>query len=156
MAAGDPETNSTLDMLFTKQFERYFVAPGSTRFGFVHCRQLLTLDGTFTLSRYRMTLLIATTIDGNNETLPPCWGLVPNEIIEHWCWFLSRFSEAFPYFTENAETVIISDRDKGIAEAVQQHLPLALHGHCCQHLADNLQAYHGKKSRNLFWPIAYA
>ena len=52
--------------------------------------------------------------------------------------------------------IFISDREKGIATAVEQCFPQALHLHCCQHIADNLQQRFGNKVRPLFWAIAYA
>lgn len=52
--------------------------------------------------------------------------------------------------------IFISDREKGIATAVEQCFPHALHLHCCQHIADNLQQRFGNKVRPLFWAIAYA
>jgi hypothetical protein len=51
--------------------------------------------------------------------------------------------------------IFISDREKGIAIAVEQCFPQALHLHCCQHIADNLQQRFGNKVRPLFWAIAY-
>ena len=52
--------------------------------------------------------------------------------------------------------IFISDREKGIATAVEQCFPQSLHLHCCQHIADNLQQRFGNKVRPLFWAIAYA
>lgn len=135
MAVGDEETCTRINMM-DKKFVRCLITPSATRFGFRHCRNFLTFNGTFTLSRYRMTFLIAASFDGNNETLPLCWGLVPTENTDHWSWFIEEFSDYIYHFTVSPGTVVLSNRDKGLAEAVQRHLPLARHGHCCQHIAD--------------------
>src|ERR1700678_4093470 len=50
----------------------------------------------------------------------------------------------------------ISDREKGIAQAIPEQFNHSLHLHCCQHIADNLQQRFGNKVRPLFWAIAYA
>lgn len=52
MAAIDEETVTRVNMMDAR-FVRCFVAPGSTRYAFLHCRKLLALDGTFIKSRFR-------------------------------------------------------------------------------------------------------
>jgi hypothetical protein len=52
--------------------------------------------------------------------------------------------------------IFISDREKGITNSVEKCFPQALHLHCCQHIADNLQQRFGNKVRPLFWHVAYA
>ena len=155
MAAGDEETCTRLDTLSDGHFIRCFIAPAATRFGYRHCRKLVFLDGTFIKSQYKMILLVAATIDGENKTLPLAWEIVPTENIEHWTWFLAQFSECFAYLTEETDLVIISNRDKSIAQGVEVNLLQATHGHCCQHLADNIQHRYGLSCHELFWPIAY-
>ena len=52
---------------------------------------------------------------------------------------------------------MISDRDKGLKEAIKKRFPNAAVAHCCQHIADNIQAYHGgAKIREKFWRAARA
>jgi transposase-like protein len=52
---------------------------------------------------------------------------------------------------------MISDRDKGLKEAIKKWFPNAAVGHCCQHIADNIQAYHGAaKFREKLWRAARA
>ena len=58
-------------------------------------RQLIGIDGTYTGSRFQMTLLIAVGIDANDETLPVAWALVPIESEPWWTWFLKHFNQAF-------------------------------------------------------------
>jgi hypothetical protein len=65
----DEENWVTIELL-GDQFNRAFVAPAATRYVFIKCHPFLALDGTHTKSRFRMTLLIACVLDGNNEILP--------------------------------------------------------------------------------------
>jgi transposase-like protein len=50
----------------------------------------------------------------------------------------------------------ISDREKGIAQAIPEQFEHSIHLHCYQHIADNLQQRYGNKIRPLFWRAARA
>lgn len=144
----------------THRFYRCFTAPAATRVAFQHLRPFIAMDACHTMSRYRLTLMIATMIDGNGQIIPMCWALVPKESYSHWVWFLKHMTEAFN--TEHFEIsqlerlVIMSDREKGLAKAVDEVLPCAKHSHCCQHIAANIQSRFGVACRKLFWTAAYA
>jgi hypothetical protein len=73
-----------------------------------------------------MTLLVAVTRDGNNKTLPLAWAIVPGESTEHWSWFLEHLEQAFPVMGSPGLT-LISDREKGLKNAVEEHFLLAYH-----------------------------
>jgi hypothetical protein len=125
-----------------------------------------------------MTLLTFVGINGNNKLVPLCWAFVPIEDEEWWSWFLRCVKKAFQIDNWSAERssfmddnndfddedrafdsrfiVFISDRNKGLANAVQAVFPGASHSHCCQHLLDDVHRKFGKEARNLFWPIARA
>ena len=100
------------------------------------------MDACHTMSRYRLTLMIAAMIDGNGQIVPMCWALVPKESYSHWVWFLHHMRRSVN--TEHFEIdqleklVIMSDREKGVTKAVSEVLPNAKHSHCCQHIAANV------------------
>ncbi len=154
MRAGDIGTYCEMETRVNRFF-RLFVAPGSSRHGWPSCQQLLAVDGTFLKGPYKMTLLAAVTLDGNNEILPLAWGIVPGECDEHWTWFLAHLRQAFPSMS-GPTLVVISDREKGLEGAMAKTFPIAQHCHCCQHLADNIQARFGMACQKLFWKAAYA
>jgi transposase-like protein len=52
--------------------------------------------------------------------------------------------------------VFMSDREKGLPNALKAVFPNASPSYCCQHIADNLQAEYGVKCRPLFWKCARA
>jgi hypothetical protein len=52
--------------------------------------------------------------------------------------------------------VIISDRDKGLLNAVKSKLPNIYHAMCCQHIVENIHKKFGKQYKALFWQIARA
>ena len=51
---------------------------------------------------------------------------------------------------------IISDRDKGLLNAVELELPGASYAMCCQHIAENIHKKFGKEYKAPFWQIARA
>jgi hypothetical protein len=130
-------------------FKRCYIAPAATRAAFEACRPFVALDGCHTKSRFRMTLLVTCTLDGNNEILPLTWALVPIEDGDNWTWFLLKLKHHFWGMDCNG-IVIISDRDKGLQTAVPEVFPNAHHSYCCQHLADNVQKYFGLACRTAF------
>ena len=52
--------------------------------------------------------------------------------------------------------MFISDRDKGITSAVLYTFPNSIPAHCCQHIADNIQAKFRNKGRPYFWKVIRA
>ena len=68
---------------------------------------------------------------------------------------MGLLAKHFAYFTNDLTVVVISDRDKGLAEAMDEKLLLVIHNHCYQHIANNVQSLYRKGAQNLFWPIAY-
>ena len=68
-------------------------------------------------------------IDTEDRILPLAWALVPGENDTWWTWFCEHLREAFNN-TFYPETVIISDRDKGLLNAVKSELPGIYHTMC--------------------------
>ena len=61
-----------------------------------------------------------------------------------------------PFLPDLLESVVISDRQKGLKNAVVRHLLTAIHGHCCQHIADNIARRFSIMCIKLFWRAARA
>ena len=139
------------------QFIRCWVLPRATQKAFRHCRKLVAIDGTWTKGKYILTLLVITTVDGNGNTLPLAWALVNQENDENWSWFLSGVTPYLPGLME-LHAIMISDRQKGLTTAVARVLPNTIHGHCCQHIADNISQHFSTKTVcvKLFWRAARA
>ena len=85
----DLQCHYQLEMDHEDQFQHCLVVSKGSIEVFTHCQHLSTLDGTFIKARHRLTLLVLTTLDGNNEILPLVWALVPVENKENWQWFLA-------------------------------------------------------------------
>ena len=137
------------------RFEALFVMIGEIRTILPTLRPFYALDGTHTRSRYNLTLLIAVGIDAEDRILPLAFALVPGENETWWNWFCEHLVQAFDDALP-PQYVIISDRDKGLYNAVQTKLPGAYHAMCCQHIAENIHKKFGREYKAPFWQITRA
>lgn len=106
---------------------------------FNYCKPIVQVDGTFLYGKYRGTLLIATTQDGNNCVLPIAFAIVEGETLSAWSWFLALIRL---HVTQRKGICLISDRHRSIISAVgNPHLgwqpPDAYHVFCIRHIASN-------------------
>jgi hypothetical protein len=137
------------------RFEALFVMIGEIRTILPTLRPFYALDGTHTRSRYNLILLIAVGIDAEDRILPLAFALVPGENEIWWSWFCEHLAMAFDDALP-PQYVIMSDRDKGLLQAVGAKLPGAYHAMCCQHIAENIHKRFGKDYKARFWEIARA
>uniref|UniRef100_A0A2N9HZV4 MULE transposase domain-containing protein n=1 Tax=Fagus sylvatica TaxID=28930 RepID=A0A2N9HZV4_FAGSY len=72
----------------TERFQRVFWAFGPCIAGFVHCRPVISIDGTHLYGKYQGKLLIATSQDADNKVYPLAFAIVENESESTWKWFL--------------------------------------------------------------------
>ncbi|KAL7226064.1 hypothetical protein ACSBR1_021239 [Camellia fascicularis] len=75
-------------------FWRLFVAFHGCLYGFLLCRPLLFVDGTFLKGRYKGHLLTATSKDGNQGLFPLAFAIVDAENQDNWMWFLIKCAYA--------------------------------------------------------------
>ena len=129
------------------------IAPAALKQAAGCLRAYTGLDGCYTALRFRMMLLIVVRIDANDNILPLAWALVPTENTEWWLWFMRFLRAEFPIF-KSQNYVFVSDREKGILEAISTVFLEALAAHCCQHIADNVQSKYGLAARKAFWKVA--
>nr|XP_023920886.1 uncharacterized protein LOC112032347 [Quercus suber] len=86
--------------------------------GFIHCKPVINIDGTHLYGKYRGVLLIAMATDANNKVLPLAFAVVDKESGPSWRWFLERLRNALGDVIANKDICIISDRHKGIQNAI--------------------------------------
>ncbi|XP_027362490.1 uncharacterized protein LOC113870091 [Abrus precatorius] len=78
-------------------FERLFWCFHQCKKAFNFCKPIIQIDGTFLYGKYRHTLLIATTQDGNNCILPLAFAIVEGETLPAWEWFLAMIRVHYLY-----------------------------------------------------------
>ncbi|XP_022154402.1 protein FAR-RED ELONGATED HYPOCOTYL 3-like [Momordica charantia] len=120
-----------------KYFKYAFMALGCCIRGFSSCiRPVLVIDGAHFKGKYRGVILIASSVDGNNQIYPLAFGIVDQESGQSWTWFLNMVKTCIG---EVDELLFVSDRHVCITKSVRQVFPQAAHGICMQHLSMNLK-----------------
>jgi hypothetical protein len=142
----DPETN---------KFRAAFFCPASCQHAVEALRPIYFTDGTHTFDAWNQILLVAIGIDANRRGVVLGWALVPVENDFWWEWFLDQLALAMPLLRKE-RSVWMTDRQKGLLNAVKTVFPRAAPSHCCQHIADNVESKFGKALRKPFWNCAYA
>lgn len=141
-----------LDILDGK-FKRVCICWNATKSLYRHIRKIITIDGTFLSGPTRGTMLTAVAQDGLNELILLAFSIVEGENACSWAYFLEFLNEHFQI--NSNETIIISDRDKGIICAMSAIIPEVNKLHCLRHLAHNLKfAFKNSTLIKLFWAAA--
>ena len=112
-------------------------------------RPVLSLDACHLKSRYKGTLYIATALSANNKLYPVAFAICrENENTAGWTYFLSELKRNLPLLDSKnpnprcelwANFAFISDRDKGLINAMKIIFPDNLHTNCLFHISKNVQ-----------------
>lgn len=152
----DPRGRHTLRLSPTNRFENIFICPSSTIKAWSQLRPILAVDAGFTKTAHSYVLLLAAGIDANQEGILVAWGLAPGENFDHWSWFLENLDSALVGLAQRT-TVIISDRQKGLTNAIAATLPDAVEAFCCKHIERNMeQRKYKTKAVDKFWKVIKA
>ncbi|XP_073137920.1 uncharacterized protein [Henckelia pumila] len=110
--------------------------------GFCHCRKIISIDGTHLYTKYKHKILIAVTLDANNQVLPLAFAIVDEETSDSWKWFLENVGQYV--VCGESGICLISDRHKGIVRAAEDlHYfkpPHGVHRFCLRHVCSNFNA----------------
>jgi hypothetical protein len=117
----NPESYYDLKTLDREEGPRYtlqrvFFSLGPCINAFHHCRPLLCIDGTSLAGKYRLQMLTAIAVDGNNQLLPVAFAFVESENTDSWYWFLERVKLAV--VRDREDVCLIYDRHAGILRAI--------------------------------------
>lgn len=96
----------------------------------------LQLDGTFLKGASQGILLIACIKDSSNKIFITAVAIVTIENEANWKWFLEFLKSSLiadPFW-------VISDREKGLSNAVKQVFPMSYHFYCFRHIMENMMA----------------
>lgn len=93
-------------------------------------------------------------IDANNCMYPIAYAVVNAEDKENWDWFLELLKDDIR-MANSLSFTIISDKQKGIVEAVKKHVEHAEHRFCVRHMYNNFKAKHpGLALKEMVWVVA--
>ncbi|XP_074343713.1 uncharacterized protein LOC141687377 isoform X2 [Apium graveolens] len=140
-----------------RRFKRFYVCLGPLKEGFLDgCRPIIGLDGCHLRGPLGGILLTAVVTDPNDGMYPLAWAQVEAENNDSWGWFIGLLKDDLRI--SNAATyTFISDRQKGLVNALESHVPEAEHRFCVMHLYRNLHKEHKSIGvRRLMWCAARA
>lgn len=140
-------------------FHRLFISYRASIYGFINaCRPLLEFDRAHLKGKYLGTLLCASAVDADDSLFPLAIAVVDTETEENWMWFMSELRKLLGVNTDNMPRLtILSERQRGIVEAVETHFPSAFHGFCLRYVSENFRdTFKNSKLVNIFWNAVYA
>ncbi|CAN1169831.1 hypothetical protein LINPERHAP2_LOCUS28632 [Linum perenne] len=140
-------------------FHRLFISYRACIYGFINaCRPLLELDKANLKGKYLGTLLCAAAVDADDSLFPLAIAVVDMESDDNWMWFMSELRKLLGVNTDNMPRLtILSERQRGMVEAVETHFPSAFHGFCLRHVSENFRdTFKNTKLVNIFWNAVYA
>ncbi|KAL5194065.1 hypothetical protein HKD37_20G056197 [Glycine soja] len=119
-----------------RQFHRVFWTFGQCKKAFKYCKPIIQVDDTHLYDKYRGTLLMATSQDGNGGVLPLAFVVVESETLTAWSWFLAHLRD---HVTDKNGIFLISDRHVSIKSP---RLSCLLPYTPCKHIFDqNLEKF---------------
>ncbi|KAE8819164.1 WD repeat-containing protein 43 [Hordeum vulgare] len=118
-----------------------FFCINGAREGFLNgCRPFIGVDGSFIKLATGAQILAATGRDGNNNSFPLAFDIVGQEDTPNWCWFLHQLKICLGGETGKfGPYTIMSHRQKGLQNAVNQVFPNCHQRFCLRHLYANFQ-----------------
>ena len=135
-----------------QKFFQMFICPGIMNGKLRYVRPMVSLDATHLKSLWKGTLDIASVKTGMDEIFPIAFSItLDNENHEGWAYFCQHLKKACP--TLNMPNVLprcnsfgyfsfVSDRDKGLQEALKEEFPTNHQTSCAVHIQRNvLQRY---------------
>lgn len=137
------------------KFKRVYMCWAALKQGFLSgCRPIIFLDGCHLKSAYGGILLCAVGIDGNNGMYPFAYAVVEKEKKDSWVWFIELLKADLDISESNMWTVM-SDKQKGLIDAIELLMPNAEHRFCVMHLYSNFKLSHrGLALKNILWQAA--
>ncbi|XVF43694.1 hypothetical protein PTKIN_Ptkin02bG0061200 [Pterospermum kingtungense] len=138
-------------------FKRLYICFDALKNGWQKGRKpIIGVDGCFLKGLFQGELLSAVGKDGNHQMYPVAWAVVKVENAETWTWFMELlatdlgFGDGFGY-------TIMSDKQKGLALAIEAIVPRVEKRNCAHHVFVNWEGHKRPKSMEFaFWNIAKA
>lgn len=139
------------------KFKRLYICWGALKKGFHEgCRPVIGLDGCHLKGPHGGILLTAVGIDANNCIYPFAYAVVEKEKKKTWLWFLELLSDDLNVQNSYRYT-FMTDKQKGLIDAVGQVFPNASHRFCVRHLYNNFKGdFKGLHLKEILWKAARA
>lgn len=133
-----------------------FVASAASVNAMQFLRPVIGLESVAMNSYWKGELLAAVAVDAIGRTVPLCYAWVPSGE-DKWLWFLECMRSTF---SSNAlgwgDVSFVSDRQRGLVDALSTVFPEAHHAMCLKHLVDTVTTRlpNGAQVAGLIWQLA--
>ncbi|KAK8627538.1 hypothetical protein V6N13_135147 [Hibiscus sabdariffa] len=138
-------------------FQRMYVCMQACKDGFkAGCRPIISLDGCHLKGYYGGHILAAVGIDADDCIYPIVYACVESECGQYWAWFLDILKDDLD-IVNSYHISFMSDRQKGLVDAIAELFPHSEHRTCVCHLYTNFKSEDfnkGKHLKDLFWKAA--
>ena len=121
------------------QFQRLYICFSACKKGWLtSCRRVIGLDGCHIKGPHEGQLLVAIGIDADNLMFSIAYTAIESECAATWSWFLEFLGENLEI--ANSQTITwITDKRKGLVDAVNDVFPNSKHRFCVRHLYNNFK-----------------
>lgn len=133
---------------------RVFICPGFMERTMMHVRPVMSLDACHLRSKWKGTLYMASVKTSCEEIYPVAFAIMKdNENEAGWTWFLEQLQRSIKCLVQPhpVPTVrykyfsFVSDRSKGLLNALNKVFPDNYHWFCVIHLARNAEKWGGQR-----------
>ncbi|KAK8576535.1 hypothetical protein V6N13_032456 [Hibiscus sabdariffa] len=135
-------------------FQRMYVCMQACKNGFkAGCRPIISLDGCHLKGYYGGHILAVVGIDADDCIYPIVYACAESECGQSWAWFLDILKDDLDIFN-SYHISFMSDRQKGLVDAIVELFPHSEHKTCVCHLYTNFKSEDfnkGKHLKDLFW-----
>ena len=154
LRVADPDGDFHLHM-DDEDISGVFICPSAMKHAFAAMPPFLAVDGAFSKTVYDYVLLLAASYDADRHLVVIAWGFALAETTATWARFLSHLKSSLPTI-DNPAFVIVSDRQKGLLNAIDSQLPQAYEGYCANHLRENIRRRFNNAAASAFNALLYA
>ncbi|XP_016676344.1 uncharacterized protein [Gossypium hirsutum] len=150
---------TTICKLDCRLFQRLYICLEACKSGWLTgCRRIIGLDGCWLTGYYGGHLLAAVGVYANNCVYPVAFAAVESENKQSWFWFLELLQRDLEI--DNSYNIcFMSDKQKGLIEAISLLFPNAEARNCARHLYNNfknIEGFRGQVMRLAYWKAAKA
>ncbi|KAL0361427.1 UNVERIFIED_CONTAM: hypothetical protein Sradi_3827200 [Sesamum radiatum] len=123
--------------------------------GFRYCPNLISIDEIHLYTKYKHKLLVAVTLDANQQILPLAFTLVDEESLASWRWFLKMLAKHL-MLNDDDRICLISDRHSELINAIN-FVPASTFSHgihcfCLRYVCSNFNTkYKNIQLKDLCW-----
>ncbi|XP_071726929.1 uncharacterized protein [Rutidosis leptorrhynchoides] len=139
----------------TRVFKRVYISLCPLKKGFKALgTDLIGLDGAFMKEPTTGHVLTTFGVDSNNGIYPVAYAIVESQSCNSWSQFLDYLGKNLE-LNKRSNFTFISDRQKGLINAVERIYPSAKHRFCLRHLQQNMKKnWNGKAYKDHLWRCA--